>query len=168
MTKTFILRGLLPAGICAALLSGPMASTLRAEDKEPDVRPRNTDAESEHDEHERLEHLMESIARSMKKLEKQVADPKQNEASLKLVTEIASAVQQAKLIVPGGVKRLPESDRAKAATEYRKMMGNVQRELLDLEDNLLDNKNEDAVENVKTIREVQKTGHDEYRVKDDD
>lgn len=113
-----------------------------------------------------LEHSMESMERSLKKLESQIADPAKNASSIELIQQIQAATLVAKSIVPGRIMRLPEAERAEKIKDYRSMMISLLRLETDLEENLVDNDNTKAAEALQQMHDLEKKGHDEFRGKE--
>ena len=112
-----------------------------------------------------LEKVMEQIDKVYKQIGRWVKDPKNNEKALAKLEDMQRLTVQAKGMTPAHAAKVPEAERAKFVKEYRAMMGNMLRQELDLEDQLLEGQNDKAAETVKTLKELEENGHKEFRPK---
>jgi hypothetical protein len=114
-----------------------------------------------------LNNEMEDMDEAMKKLRRSVRKAEQNEASLKLLQEIQTKAVACKDMVPTRAAKVPEADRAKFVTAYRKEMAAVLIDLLQMEQALLDGDNSKAQEIYKAIGEREDKDHDQFMQKDE-
>jgi hypothetical protein len=112
-----------------------------------------------------LHDAMEAMGKAFKALKAQVSDPTKNESSLQLVVELERHTLAAKSMTPRGATTRPTNERAKYLADYRVDMANLLRVELELEEALLENKNEKAAEAFKTLSDMMGEGHREFRPK---
>jgi soluble cytochrome b562 len=80
-----------------------------------------------------------------------------------LAREAQAAVVKTLTETPELVKKMADGpEKAKAAAEYRKMMGKVYVSLCELEEAYLNGKVEDANKILGSMREMKKAGHDKF------
>jgi hypothetical protein len=108
---------------------------------------------------------MEAMGKSFKALRGQVSDPTKNESSLQLLEDLEKHTLAAKAMTPRGATTRPTDERAKYVADYRTDMANLLRVELEVEEALLDNKNDKAAEAVKTLADMMGEGHKEFRPK---
>jgi len=85
-------------------------------------------------------------------------------------TKGAALAREAQLAVAKGLTELPEMltkmpdgpDKAKAAAEYRKMMGQAYVALCEVEQAFLAGNTEEVAKIVGTLKEMKKAGHDKF------
>jgi hypothetical protein len=143
---------MLVSTLAAAMALGPITSWTRADD----AAPKGGKSES-------LEKDMSRMGRALRKLTAQVKDPAQNASSLALLAEMEKACIDAKDLTPALAATQPADKRANFISDYRAMMVNLLRDFLDLEELLVDGKNDKAPDAIKTIVEAMKEGHKEFR-----
>jgi len=112
-----------------------------------------------------MEREMQLIEKPYKQLQRYVKDPKKNEKSLALVTEMQIHTILSKAIVPKVPDSVPADQRAKYISDYRAMMANMVREELDLEDALIEGNQAKAVESMKSLHDIEEQGHEDFRPK---
>jgi len=102
---------------------------------------------------------MESFNDSFKAFRKE-SDPAKCAA---LAREAQAVVVKTLTETPDLVKKMPDGpDKAKAAAEYRKMMGKVYVSLCELEGAYLSGNMEEAGKILGSMREMKKAGHDKF------
>ena len=122
---------------CAALMAAPV---LRADDTP-------------------LGKQMEAMNDAYKAFRKET-DPAKGAA---LAREAQEAVAKGFSELPEMLKKMPDGpDKAKAAAEYRKMMGKLYVALCEVEEAFLAGKIEDVAKIVESLKEMKKTGHDKF------
>lgn len=112
-----------------------------------------------------LHREMESMGRSFKTLQKQITDPAQNASSLALLGDLQQHTVLAKNAAPPKMPTVSDAERPKHNADYRGMMLNLLRQELDLEEQLLDGKNDKAVETLKAMDVLQDQGHKDFQPK---
>ena len=110
---------------------------------------------------------MEDMDESMKKLKRTVRKAEQNPESLKLIAEMQAKCVSSKGMIPTKVEKLPEAERAKFITAYRKEMAAVIIDLCQMEQALLDGDNDKAKEIYKAIGEREDKDHDLFMQKEE-
>jgi hypothetical protein len=113
---------------------------------------------------EKIEHAMEDLNGSLKRLEKALAE-KDAAKCLPLVLKMQVACQDSKVEAPSMAETITDAKKkADFLLGYRKTMVELQKQLLDLEVAVLDGKWEDAAKLVSDkIKPSKKAGHDAYK-----
>ena len=113
---------------------------------------------------EKIEHAMEDLNGSLKRLEKALAE-KDSVKCLPLVLKMQVACQDSKGEAPSMAETITDAKKkADFLLGYRKSMVELQQQLLDLEVAILDGKWEDAAKLVSDkIKPSKKAGHDAYK-----
>jgi hypothetical protein len=109
-----------------------------------------------------VEAAMKGMARAMKQLAPQIADASKKDENLKLINDMQRACVAAKgAPVPDGVlsRAKDDAERAKWATEYRKDLLASVRVMLDIEQDLLDGKGQDAKVKLDQIIKLRDGSH---------
>jgi len=109
-----------------------------------------------------LEERMLVLKRGMRSLRRGLKDPEKDTASLKIVTEMAAAVGQGKLLPPPMIEAVPEEKRDDFLLEYRKSMVSMQMELLKLEMGLLEGDRKAAKASYESLKEMEDAGHERF------
>ena len=145
----------------AAILALPLTTLNRRAGAE---EPKKTEVKVQKSE---LNNEMEDMDEAMKKLRRSIRKVEQNEASLKLLTEIQLKAVNSKAMIPTKTAKMPEADRAKFVLAYRKEMAAVIIDLCQMEQALLDGDNAKAQEIYKAIGEREDKDHDQFMQKDE-
>jgi len=111
----------------------------------------------------KLETKMDKMGGAYRKLRKQVADPSQNESSLKLLATMQDAARSALDLTPAKAADIPEGQRAKFVSDYQAGIKDLQAEFGKLEAALRAGKNDDAVALVKEIGALERKEHKAFR-----
>lgn len=109
-----------------------------------------------------LEERMLVLKRGMRALRRGLKDPEKDAASLEIVTEMAAAVGQGKILPPPMIEAIPKEKRADFLLEYRKSMVSMQMELLKLEMGLLEGDREAAKASYDSLKEMEDAGHERF------
>lgn len=109
-----------------------------------------------------LAEAMETIEDEMRVLRKSLKDPAQNSASLTSIVAMQGAVAKAKILSPQMAGTQPAEKREAFVIDYRRTMIGMARQLLDLEELVLDGKNEEAGTLFKEIRRLEDSGHERF------
>ena len=109
-----------------------------------------------------LEERMLVLKRGMRALRRGLKDPEKDAASLEIVTEMAAAVGQSKILPPPMIEAIPEEKRDDFLLEYRKSMVSMQIELLKLEMGLLEGDREAAKSSYESLKEMEDAGHERF------
>ncbi len=87
-------------------------------------------------------------------------DPQKGAA---LAREAQQSVAKTLGEIPDMLTKMPDGpDKAKAAAEYRKMIGQVYVALCEIEQAFLDGKTEAATEIITSLKDLKKSGHDKF------
>jgi hypothetical protein len=110
-----------------------------------------------------LEVRMDHMGRAYRKLKKQVADPTQNDSSLKLLATMQEAAKEALEFTPAKSADLPADQQAKFEEDFKAGIQGMQDKFTKLSDALTAGKNGDAVKIVADIDALEKKDHKEFR-----
>lgn len=111
------------------------------------------------EEHTEMENQMESLDEAFKGFRRET-DPVKGAAQAR---EAQNASLKAAAEIPKLVKAMPEGpEKAKAAAEYRKMMGKLFVTLCEVEEAFLAGKTEEVANIVKSIRDMKEAGHEKF------
>jgi soluble cytochrome b562 len=113
-----------------------------------------------------LEKEMQAIEKPYKQLGRYVKDATKNQRSLSLIADMEQHTLVAKGMTPKIPKSVPEDQHAKYLSDYRAMMVNMVREELDLEEALIEGKNDKAAESIKALHDIEEQGHKEFKPKE--
>lgn len=108
-----------------------------------------------------LHTLMEEINSNFRKLRRQVRDEAKNADTLTLVVAMQQNTLQAKALTPN-LAHMPDADPVAMGKAYRLRMVRLLEAMLQVEAALLENRNADAYELVKTLQTMKTEGHDEF------
>jgi hypothetical protein len=147
-TRTLLLLG-------AALLMGVPggAAVSRAQDE--------AKRESKAGDTELAKH-MEVVEEGMKKLRRSLRKPDTNAESLETLGKIQAATVASKSLTPAKAAKIPEAERQKFVTAYRKDMAKMLNAFIDMEVAVLDGDNAKAMEIHKKMKEIEDEGHKKY------
>src|SRR5262245_8925510 len=109
-----------------------------------------------------LQKQMEVIDKGMNKLKSSLKDAAKNAESLATLIEMQKAAQASKTETPKMTTSLPEADRAKFVTSYRKQIIALQQKLLELETVLLDNDSAKAEQVYRALKVLEENGHEQF------
>jgi hypothetical protein len=112
-----------------------------------------------------MERDMKAIERAFKQLKSQISDSTKNDSSLELVTQMEQSTLASKSQIPPKVRRMPTTQQAEEANNYRQMMVSLFRLELDLEEQLINGDNTKAATTWEEMDKLQKDGHHEFRGK---
>ena len=114
-----------------------------------------------------LHNHMEIIKRDMRSLFKAAASPDTKADALKAVSDMELHFVEAKNLEPESAEKVAEADREAYKLDYRRQMAEVLRELTDIELLIINDKNEEAVNQIKDkLVEMRNTAHDKFQVDD--
>jgi protein-disulfide isomerase len=133
-----------PAGTSAGTSAAPAASS--DDEKKTDLEVR-----------------MDHMGRAYRKLKKQIADPAQNDSSLKLIATMQQAAKEALEFTPAKAADLPADQQAKFEEDFKAGIQGMQDEFTKLADAVTAGKNDDAVKIVAEIDALEKKDHKEFR-----
>lgn len=110
-----------------------------------------------------LANAMSTLNGAWRKLRRQAADPASNASSLELVATIKIAATKSATLAPDLARDQPEAERAKFIAAYQKQMKDFVAALAKLEAAFTAGDNAAAGEVIKTLGNLQREGHKEYR-----
>jgi hypothetical protein len=110
-----------------------------------------------------LEKTMGNMGKLFGALSKQVKDKNQKDSTLKLLGDLEAQVVIAKGLTPP-IKRVDAADQPHAAADFRSMLTNVLRELLSVEEQVSQDKFDDAAETFSGTGKIIQMGHKEFKV----
>ncbi len=83
--------------------------------------------------------------------------------------EAQQAVLKSLVEIPAMVAKMPEGpEKAKAAAEYRKMVGKVFVTFCEIEEAFLNGKGDEVPKLIDSLKEMKKTGHDKFVEEEED
>ncbi|HEY1848535.1 MAG TPA: cytochrome b562 [Opitutaceae bacterium] len=148
----------------ACLLALPfIAPTLSRAQTAPAPAPAAPAPAAQQEKDTDLEVQMKRVGKAFKALRKQVADPAQNESSLKLVATMQDALKNSLALTPEKASDLPEDQRPKFIEDFKAGLKGMQDELDKLSGALTAGKNDDAAKIVTEIFSMEKKDHKEFR-----
>jgi soluble cytochrome b562 len=109
-----------------------------------------------------LAKAMDEMGDHYKALKKIIKDPAKNAESLALVDKSIAAAVISKAHMPKVIEKAPEAEKAKLIAGYRKAMAEVIAAYCKLEIELVEGKNEQAAETLKTLKDLEEKGHEVY------
>jgi hypothetical protein len=109
---------------------------------------------------------MRGMERAFTLIVAQYKDPTKNESTLTLLGSFETQVVAAKSAIPPTIRSMPEADQKKATDDYRLMLRNLVRASLDLEDEITAGDMDKAAATIATMQGIEKSGHDEFRPKE--
>jgi hypothetical protein len=113
-----------------------------------------------------LEHEMEAVEKAYRALKRLVKDPKKTDAALAQVSAMQQHTLIAKDMVPAMAASKPEAERAQFIAKYRAAMGNVLKQELLLEEQILAGQTEKALETYESLKKLEADGHREFKPKE--
>ncbi len=94
---------------------------------------------------------------------KALRDEKDPAKGAALAREAQTATLKSALEMPEMLKKMPDSpSKAKAAVEYRKMMGKLYISFCEVEEAFLNGKMEDVAKLVAALKDMKKAGHEKF------
>jgi hypothetical protein len=154
LTLAAMLSLALPAALAADAPTQP-ATAAKASDEPGKVK------KSELHDH------MDTIEEAMKKLRRTIRKPEAQAQSLDLIARIEQEALVCKGMVPSRTATLPEADRAKFLTAYRKDMAGFITQVLQMESAVLDGDADKAMTIYKGLKTVEDDSHDKYMQPDE-
>ncbi|QOV90140.1 cytochrome b562 [Humisphaera borealis] len=109
-----------------------------------------------------LAKAMEEMGDHYKALKKIIKDPAKNADSLALIDKSLAAAIISKQHMPKVIEKAAAGDKAKLIAGYRKAMAEVIATYCKLEIQLVEGKNEEAVETLKALHDLEEKGHEVY------
>lgn len=137
-------------------VSPALLTSARAEEGKPATPPAGADD---------LHHGMEAMGKTFKALKGQINDPTKNQSSLALVEELEKQTLAAKGMTPRGASTRPTDERAKYLADYRIDMANLLRGEIELEEALIDGKQDKVAEAFQSLVDQMTEGHKAFRPK---
>jgi soluble cytochrome b562 len=98
-------------------------------------------------------------------LKRQVADPKQNQASLAAVAKMRKACVEGSQYLPAKIATLPAKDQAAAKSSYQDRMKDLLDSIDELAAALKANNNKEALKVIEDLTFQEDAGHKEFRPK---
>ncbi|HWE01581.1 MAG TPA: cytochrome b562 [Tepidisphaeraceae bacterium] len=123
-------------------------------------------ADEEKKQKSELHKKMEVIDEGMKKLKRTLKKPDQNEASLKIVSNIIELAQACKELTPSQASKLPEADRKKFIDEYQASMTKLIETMGDMKKAVEAGDNKKAMQLHKSLKDQEEDGHDKFMESD--
>ena len=109
---------------------------------------------------------MKIIAKSVKQLKKQIADPTKQQSSIDLVEAAQKAAEDGKQLVPAKAATVPEADRPKFIADYQMQIDALIKDFATIDTALHDGKYDDAQKAFDTLGDVKRDGHKKFNAED--
>jgi hypothetical protein len=113
-----------------------------------------------------LESAMKQMERSYKALARQLDDPSKDEQSLRAISMLQAGAATSKGMVPHTIEEKPEAERPAALADYRKMMLEVLKISIELEEKLIAGDRAAAKSALEKLHEMEEEGHKKYAPED--
>jgi len=110
-----------------------------------------------------LEGQMKILARGLRQLSQQVADPSKAQENMALLESMKKASVASAAIEPRKTSDIPQADREKFLSGYRMQMEKLVGTLGEMEDALKSSQFEKAQSLLGTVKAERKEGHDLYK-----
>lgn len=114
------------------------------------------------EEHSVLEERMHGIEDQLKILRRALRDPARNADSLSALARLQADAVAAKSETPRMLSKLPEAERAKFASDYRREMVVFLEGSLAVEKALLEGRQEDAQKALEALRDMEDPAHSRF------
>ncbi len=115
-----------------------------------------------------VEGSMKGMNRALQQLRDQIGDATKKDACLKLVGDAQRGCIAAKSGQARHIQDIKdEKERAKASESFRRQLMALARKLLDIEQNILDGKGDDAKAKIAEVIKMRDDGHKEFGVDDE-
>ncbi len=98
---------------------------------------------------ELFDHMLE-VKSIVRDLVRSAADPANKEESLQLMTELQEHIVAAKSMIPPAAELKPEAERPAFLLGFRRAMTELLREITELELDIIEDRNEQAVQRITT------------------
>lgn len=114
---------------------------------------------------------MKALNRAARQLKSQIADASKKDENLKLIDEMERAAATAKAApLPADVLKdaTTDADKARLAAAFRKDLMGALRTMLDMEQDLIDGKNDDAAKRLTELVKQRDAAHKEMGLKEEE
>lgn len=115
-----------------------------------------------------IEGAMKQAERAYKALARQLDDASKDDQSLRAISQFQAGIAVSKGMVPHSIEDKPEADRPAALAEYRKMMLEVLKTAIDLEEKLVAGDRAAAKAALEKLHELEEQGHKKFAPEDHD
>jgi hypothetical protein len=109
---------------------------------------------------------MEKISKSLKLVNRNLADVTQKESNLAKIAEAKAACEKAAGMEPAKTKDVPAAEKAKFLEEYKASMVEMGKQLDELKAAISADKSEDAAKVMEKLNAGKKDGHKKYKKED--
>ena len=112
---------------------------------------------------------MKQMNGAMRRLKDQIGDASKNEENLRLIGDMQRGAVAAKNAKPKKLNDVKDAaEQAKKAEQFRRDLIKLTRSLLDIEQNILDGKNDVAKTQLDEVMKMREDGHKTFGVDEDD
>ena len=113
---------------------------------------------------EAMDRAMVGLKDGLRSLSKSLGDPKKNEESLKTLTEMQGHVMAVKDVDPQNIEEVEEARRPAHKMAFRADMMRLMRELCEMEIEVCEGKNEDAMARIRgQLVPLRNSSHEKYQ-----
>ena len=113
-----------------------------------------------------LANNMGDIDDTMKKLRRSIRKPESDAQSLQLIADLQKQMLTCKIMITSKTAKIPEADRPKFISAYRKEMAGVMINFCELEQAILDGDHPRAIDIYKSITDREDKANDQFMEKD--
>jgi soluble cytochrome b562 len=111
---------------------------------------------------------MKQMNGAMRRLRDQIGDASKKEDNLKLIGDMERGAVAAKNATPKKLRDVPEAERPAKAEKFRRDLITLTRKLLDIEQNIMDGKNDAAKKGLEELTKIRDEEHKYFGVDDED
>ncbi|MCE9586996.1 MAG: hypothetical protein K8R57_01620 [Verrucomicrobia bacterium] len=115
------------------------------------------------DEDTPLEKQMQIMARSMKQLSGQIADPAKQQSSVTLMETLKQAASDAKGLDPRKAASVPQADRERFLADYRAQIDKLSAAFNQIEEAVSTGKYDQAKTLLSAVGPIKKEGHTKFK-----
>jgi hypothetical protein len=112
-----------------------------------------------------LERAMEGMERNLKVVKDNINQPGKDPTTLDALARFQGNAAIAKTMLPPHISKLPEAERPAAAIGYRKMMIEVLKTAIEIEEAVMAGDRDKAKGGLATLEQLETVGHGEHRPK---
>jgi soluble cytochrome b562 len=110
-----------------------------------------------------LEKQMQILARGMKSLSQEIADPSKQQENVTLIESLKQAASTSKGLTPRKTSTIPKADQGKFLTDYRAEIDRLSAALGRVEDAVKAGQYDQAKSALASVNPIKKEGHSNFK-----